>query len=232
MRGKRIIEILVFLSAFASLIASLYNITKDLDLAIYGILVGVGLIILLIVIRFHKPYGFESLSNDIVFDICDKSGSSVLYSKISIIRRLRKGALYYVEDMSADGSLDQLEVFPGKIVSVKEEEGKILVKTTFGRPTAKGEEFTRTFKCRFNDSFCEHTEYWVERQNYPTKEFCLTFLFPKDRLYKTFKAVKKIGTYEVKCQKPIETMVSSRAALVLKIRNPSLKDSYKLEWTW
>jgi len=232
MRWKRILEILLILSGLLSLAIGLYTISKNLNLILYVTLLGFGLFLILIAMRLRKPHRFESLKNDIVLDIQDEFGREVLYTKNSVIKVLKKNTFYYVEDMSADGHLDSFKVLPGKVVSVKNEEGKILIKTTFGHSMTKGEEFTRIFKCRFKDSFCQDVEYWVERQIYPTKEFCLTVIFPEDRPYKTSMAVKKIGAYEVKCPKPIQTMVSSRPALVLKIQNPSLKDSYKLEWMW
>jgi DNA-binding winged helix-turn-helix (wHTH) protein len=180
----------------------------------------------------QAPYEFRALDNYLTLDITDRTGAKVLFTKKSRIRILRNNAYHYVEDMSADGAQSDFEVSPGIVESVHQEEGKTLIKTTFGQPRSKGEEFSRTFKCVFRNSFCGDREYWVQRQVYPTDEFCVTIVFPVDRPFRDYHSVLKQGTYTQPCQQPGERRLNGRPALVWKIPRPRFKESYKIEWAW
>lgn len=179
-----------------------------------------------------KPYEFRALTNDITLDIKDQIGAMVFYTKRSKIRILCDGAYFYVEDMSTDGEQSEFEVSPGVVDSVRKEQGKILIKTTFGHERRKGDEFERTFKCLFRNAFLNNQEYWVQRQVYPTDQFSITVIFPIGRPFRSYHATLLQGTYTCPCPQPTERTISGRQALLWKIVNPKFKDCYKIEWAW
>jgi len=180
----------------------------------------------------EPPYEFRALTNDITLDIRDRTGATVFYTKKGRIKILRDNAYYYVEDMSSDGWQSDFEVSPGVVDSFQEEEGKKLVKTTFGHQRGEGDEFDRVFRCIFHDSFCKKQEYWVQRQTYPTDQFSIKILFPSSRPPRGHLAVLKQGTYTKSCPQPSTQIIEGRLALVWDIRAPQFKESYKLQWEW
>jgi hypothetical protein len=192
-----------------------------------------ALLLAFILLRRRGPYEFEVLHNDVHLDILDHTGKEVRYSKTLRLKATRNGVLYYTEDLSTDGTIDDFEVSPGIVQSVKQEEGTVLVRTTFGRRLRKGDLVTRFFQCVYRNSFCRDSEYWVQRQVYPSQQVRLTFHFPADRPYKSYRSILKIGTYETpSLVKPVEANIGGRPCLIWELDTPKLNENYKLEWDW
>lgn len=232
MKAPIFINAILIVSAIVGLVVGVYTIATTPLLGAFAFSAAALMAVVLIYLRKSEPYEFQVLTNSIVLDLSDSTGKTAYYIKTSRLRILCDRVFYYVEDMSTDGHLDSFEVTPGAVESVKSEEGKVLTTTTFGQLKNKGEEFDRTFKCRFNNSFGNEREYWVERQIYPTYEFTVTIIFPQDRPYKEFKAVRKVGTYKKHCVQPKETILNGRPALVWNVKHPRLKDNYRVDWAW
>ena len=229
---RKILDAILLGVAVLGVPATIYAIISDWRLSLISLPIVLGAAAYLYYLRQRDPFQFESIENDVTLDIVDKSGALVKYTKRSRISVIKNNTEYYTESMSVDGVLDSFEVTPGVVEEVRKEEGKVFVRSSFGRVLMKNDQIERTFHARFNNSFRNEREYWVQRQVYPTRRFVLNILFPQDRPYKHFQSKMIRGAYETDCTQPQERIIDGRPALVWVIEKPGIKEDFKISWVW
>lgn len=173
------------------------------------------------------------LNHEVKIDILDPTGSNALHSRKTKFLALKDRVTTFTDHMSADGELLNPRVTPGLIEEIRKEGGDLFVKTTFGKVLKKGDIVDKEITATLKNSFTNNPEYWSVRIILPTKEFKLVVIFPKDRVYNNYCGYQRITSHEkVADIQPVEAILEGRPALVWTVKNPKLKDVYKLVWNW
>lgn len=172
-------------------------------------------------------------THEVKIDLQDVHGDIAIHTRTTNFHCLKNGISSFTDHMSADGEFIEPHVYPGIIEEIRKEGGDLFVKTNFGHVLKKGENIEKVITAKLKNSFNGQPEYWSVRIILPTDEFRLIVIFHRDRPYKSFRGYRRVTSHESLTNiQPVETLISGRPALVWTVKNPVIKDVYKLLWDW
>jgi hypothetical protein len=212
-------------------------ILRDKKYASFGKSFRAGVSDLLGAIEEHgvcgSPPNIETTKCTVRLDLVRVDGSLARYVKTQTIRCLGGGLKSYVEAFSTDGTVVDFTVKPGAIGRVWTESGSRHVETTLPRVLRDGETMTRTFSCRWENSFKGANEYWDQRQHHPSRNVEILIRFPKARPPLTWAVEEREGALTRKTALKARAVKGApRPTLRLFVASPRLLHSYILRWTW
>jgi hypothetical protein len=175
----------------------------------------------------------ETLFCRVELNIIRKDGSLVKYKKIQYHKPLTINSKTYTEAFSADGTIRNFKVSPGKIIEIKKEAGTIYITTEFGNTIDTKKKIERTFECLWVDSFTQCSEYWEERQHYPTRLLEVCISFPKSRPPISWSLELREGARLKAHNFKIRLITyNGKPSLYLKVKNTKLNEDFILKWNW
>lgn len=158
----------------------------------------------------------ETLSCRVVLDIQDTEGKLVSYSKHQVVVCRHGPESSYIEAFTADGSMTDFVVNPGRIERQWKESGLTYIRTAFPQPLQDAEQATRSFTFLMHDAFAGQDEYWEQKQHHPSKNVELLVVFPSSRPPLSFTVKERVGTVTRASVHEVETVgIANRPALRL-----------------
>ncbi len=174
-------------------------------------------------------YDFRIQLAHVCITIHDQSGAFATYKKTLQISAIKEELNTFIDSVYSDGEVRDIVVEPGIISKIQSERGNSVITTKLEKSLAIGDEITRSVLCDLNDAFIKKDEYWIQDQSYPANEVIIEIVFPENRKPEGFEGVHRIGYYELK---DINKPKWKNNRIIWNIANPTIKDSYKLMWTW
>lgn len=230
-----LIKYVGFLLTVVSLIIGVDYFIHKIALSL-AIVLGAAVIFIFIyrfAFRHNRLFDLRIIYHEVKIDLQDAAGDLALHSRLTKFKCLKNGVVSFTDHMSADGGLEGVQVYPGVIEEIRKEGGDLFIRSNFGKVLKKGDEIEKTITANLKKSFTGRPEYWSVRIILPTKEFKLIVTFPKDRPYQSFRGYQRITSHEKICDiQPVETLINGRATLIWSVKNPEIKDVYKLIWDW
>ncbi|WP_345948863.1 hypothetical protein ABDD95_18625 [Mucilaginibacter sp. PAMB04274] len=224
--------VLTVVSLIIGLDYFLHDRKLSLEITAVCIIISVALYL-----KFNKKdaitFDLKVLTHEVEIDLQDVNGDLAIHSRKTKFLCLKNGVSSFTDHMSADGEFSEPKVHPGIIEEIRKEGGDLFVKSNFGHVLKKGESIDKKITAKLKNSFNNQPEYWSVRIILPTEEFKLTVIFHRDRPYRSFRGYRRVTSHETLTEiQPVETLISGRPALIWTVKNPVIKDVYKLLWDW
>ncbi len=220
--------------ALVTLVAGLISIYKDTSWFIYAPLFIITLICIVLALTKRKEiHEFEVLWQAMTIDIIDNLGKETVFTNLSKLKALRAGSHNYEYILYCDGDIQNIMTKEGNVSEIKQESGRLVVKTNIEFPVQKGEEIEHTLTAKYINSFTKDKEYWQTTRNAPGTKIKITILTPPDRPIKDCKAYKIVGqTKIILNQQPKRIVSGLKQGIVLDFEQAKFLERYRLEWSW
>ena len=178
----------------------------------------------------------SSLSSELtVVDIflLATDGRTARYQKTANYLVDRDSVHSYREGVTGSGTVAGFSTLVGSVVETAQEHGFYISRIDLADILTKGYRFQNVFTANLYDCFTSNEEHWTQEIPRPTKHLTLRIHFPTGRPPKLVrcKVVEGVSTRQIKTDARI-TELSGEQGIIWDVKNPKLKDIYKLEWVW
>jgi hypothetical protein len=165
--------------------------------------------------------------------LLDDEGRCAKYQKTShyIVNVARLSA--YDEGITTTGEALNSSTLFGTIEEIRKEHGFYVCRIDFGDVYDKGMRFTNVFRAELKNAFLDSEEHWTQEIAFPTKHLTIRVHFPPNRRVKTVrcKIVEGLASRQIKTGARLAGLIDDDC-VVWEIREPKVKDIFKLEWVW
>lgn len=182
----------------------------------------------------RRRFDISVVQRTVELDFLDKDSMLVRQTRTARIRAASSNVRGYIDQMSTDGTIRDIEVRPGAFEQKRTEGGEMFLRVDFNRSLDEGEETDVSMGFDLVESFNDPAEeYWSLRVNHPTDLIRLVIRFHADRPHKAFKGYERFTSHESpfgiqpRCDRD-----DGRSILEWEIPQPSVGCVYKLCWDW
>jgi hypothetical protein len=139
----------------------------------------------------------------------------------------------YGEGVTGSGTVSGFSTLVGTIIETTREHGFYLSRIDLADLLSKGFQFQNIFTADLHDCFTSTEEHWTQEIARPTQQLTFRIHFPRGRPPKVVrcKVVEGVSSRQIRTGAKI-TELSGEQGIIWDVRNPKLREIYKLEWIW